>query len=74
MTSRDFCFWLQGYLELADEPGTTSALDERKVETIKKHLALAFIHDIDPSMGDADTQAKLNAHHNALGGPPKMRC
>lgn len=41
MHSRDFCFWLQGLLEVA-EP---TSLNERQVAIIKQHLGLVFQHD-----------------------------
>lgn len=59
MTSRDFCFWLQGHLELSDG----AALNATKVDLIKRHLALVFRHEIDPSMGKPAHQAALNAIH-----------
>lgn len=60
MTSRDFCYWLQGYLEV-QQP---TAIDENKVVMIQKHLNLVFKHEIDPSMGNGEHQAELNAIHN----------
>lgn len=67
MTSRDFCFWLQGYFELARQPGDASPLHHTQIDVIKAHLALVFKHEIDPSMGDAKHQADLNAtHHGPL--------
>lgn len=68
MTSRDFCFWLQGFFELT---GATSGLDNNQVNTIRKHLDLVFIHDIDPTMGGEKHQTKLNSIH---GGVPGARC
>lgn len=38
MTSEQFTYWLQGYLEVAD-PKT---LNEKQVQIIKDHLALVF--------------------------------
>jgi hypothetical protein len=67
VTSRDFCFWLQGYLEVS---GATS-LDERATEVLKAHLALVFKHEIDPSMGNAQKQQTLNKLH---GGGKLLRC
>lgn len=61
MTSRDFCFWLQGYFELGDEPRDT--LNTKQVEIIRRHLALVFVHEINPSMGPPEHQAKLNEVH-----------
>lgn len=49
MTSRDFCFWLQGFFELQ---GTNQALTPEQVKIIKNHLKLVFIHEIDPSYSD----------------------
>lgn len=63
MTSRDFCYWLQGHLELR---GLNSglALDAGQVECIRKHLNLVFKHEIDLSAGSAEHQLKLDAIHN----------
>lgn len=61
MTSRDFCYWLQGYLELTNQRG---GMNEEQLKCIQKHLSLVFKHEIDPSMGDAKEQANLNKVHN----------
>jgi hypothetical protein len=69
MTARDFCFWLQGKLEIdAAKLGPvvgeyTEGLTASQVEVIKKHLAMVFVHEIDPSMGGPEQQAKLNDLH-----------
>ncbi len=63
MTSRDFCFWLQGHFELARGMKLTAT----QVEAIKKHLALVFIHEIDPSMGPKKKQDELNKVHGYDG-------
>ena len=60
MTSRDFCYWLQGHFEISN-PKTLSSVE---VEMIKKHLNLVFKHEIDPSMGDEKHQKTLNKVHN----------
>ena len=67
MTSRDFCYWLQGKLEL---DGKATALSEQQVGLIQMHLALVFKHEIDPSMGGTEHQAVLDAMHK----PPAIRC
>lgn len=59
MTSRDLVYWLQGLFEL----GNPTTLDAAQTATIKRHVALVFKHEIDPSMGDAAHQAKLNETH-----------
>lgn len=86
MTSRDFCFWLQGFFELQEntvmQPGTIASsnayltLDPKQLECIKRHLALVFKHEIDPSMGGPKLQSALDAIHKppGLGGLPTMRC
>jgi hypothetical protein len=56
MTSRDFCFWLQGFLEISK----SKKLTEEQVKMIQKHLNLVFKHEIDPSM---ENQEELNTIH-----------
>jgi hypothetical protein len=66
VTSRDFCFWLQGFLELrtaAPTAGVQAGLSTEQVECVGRHLALVFKHEIDPSMGDMAHQAKLDETH-----------
>ena len=69
MTSRDFCFWLQGYLEVAEagRPTTTPTLTPEQLECVRRHLALVFKHEIDPSMGSDDEQKALNKLHRPKG-------
>lgn len=67
MTSRDFCFWLQGFFEVTDPKQIT----EQQTQLIKNHLNLVFKHEIDPSMGDETHQQLLNNIHNSDG---LMRC
>ena len=81
MSSRDFCFWLQGFFELrkvglpqmSGTPLPVGAISAEQAELIERHLALVFTHEIDPSAGGADIQAKLNAVH-AGGKDVKYRC
>ncbi len=73
MTSREFCYWLQGYFDIAHtgaappEPISRYNLQDHHVELIRKHLSLVFKHEIDPSYGAQPIQDALNALHN----PPK---
>jgi len=60
VTSRDFCYWLQGYFEIN---GEHVAMTTAQAQCVKAHLALVFKHEIDPSYGDAEHQAKLNEIH-----------
>lgn len=64
MTSRDFAYWLQGFFEVADAKTITA----EQTKTIKKHLALVFKHEIDPSMGNEEHQAELNQIHKPKPG------
>ena len=79
MTSRDFCFWLQGFFEIADKSDTAGAKDlsREQLKLIRDHLGLVFAHEIDPTFGDKKKQDILNAIHNAkppLGDGLIMRC
>jgi hypothetical protein len=49
MTSRDFVYWLQGFFELTEN---NKAISPEQVQTIKNHLKLVFLHEIDPSYSD----------------------
>ena len=60
MTSRDFVYWLQGFLELT-EP---AELSEKQLSLIRQHLSLVFVHDIDPKAGPQEIQDLLNAIHS----------
>ncbi len=60
MTSRDFCYWLQGFFELRGK----DEMSDEQVECVARHLALVFKHEIDPSMGVKSHQAALNELHS----------
>ncbi len=62
MTSVNFCYWLQGFLELNPNLET---IDKEQIALIRKHVNLVFIHEIDPSYGDAEHLQHLNQVHNA---------
>lgn len=66
MTSRDFCYWLQGFFEIRAEEliGDKCMLTNDQVDVIKKHLAMVFVHEIDPSFGGPVKQAALDAVHS----------
>jgi hypothetical protein len=61
MTSRDFCYWLQGFFELT---GTNKALTKEQCKTIRAHLAMVFAHEIDPSNGTPEHRATLQDLHD----------
>lgn len=60
MTSRDFCYWLQGVFEVVNP----TELNSQQTDLIKRHLNLVFKHEIDPSMGNEAHQKELNEIHN----------
>lgn len=65
MDSKSFCYWLQGLFELSD----SKTLNEKQVETIKNHLKLVFLYEIDPSYSnDSRLQAIFQNIHD--GKPP----
>lgn len=77
MTSRDFCYWLQGYIELDPLRSGSQKLElsAEQAICIRQHLALVFKHEIDPSAGNQKVQDSLNASHNSGGlGGPQVRC
>lgn len=61
MKSVEFCYWLQGVFELGDP----KQLDERQTDLIKRHLAMVFKHEIDPSYPQGQ-QGALNDLHNPV--------
>ncbi len=38
MEAKDFCYWLNGYLEMSE----TKELSEKQLQILKDHLALVF--------------------------------
>jgi hypothetical protein len=69
MTSRDFCYWLQGFFEIKDADRLGISMTDNQVKMIQKHLNLVFKHEIDPSMGDSKHQEELNQIHNSFQFP-----
>jgi len=69
MTSRDFCYWLQGFFEINGDD--TVNLTEGQLKCIKRHLNMVFIHEIDPSMGDEKHRRVLQDAHDPENGPRK---
>ena len=73
MNSRDFVYWAQGFFELtlagvADKDrGKPLELNAAQTDCFRRHLAMVFKHEIDPSHGDAEHQAALSALHQGGG-------
>lgn len=82
MTSRDFCYWLQGFFEVAHsgpvppEPAARYNLSDYQVEMIRNHLAMVFKHEIDPSFGDKKHVDDLTKLHDSIksSGGMKFNC
>lgn len=81
MTSRDFCYWLQGYFEIAcsgpqpPEPNSKYNLQDYQIDMIRNHLKMVFAHEIDPSMGDKKHQDLLSDIHTGKpGSDVRIKC
>lgn len=75
MTSRDFCYWLQGYFEIYEVSHTSvGTLNENEIKVIKNHLNMVFKHEIDPSMGPKPHQDALSALHQGLSSTIATNC
>lgn len=81
MTSRDFCYWLQGFFELAsccDHDGKgreQNTLSQDQVQTLKNHLKMVFAHEIDPSHGPKEHQDLLARLHTGTSDlTTKVNC
>jgi hypothetical protein len=57
VTSREFCYWLQGYIEITGDPPPLTAA---QVDVIRRHLAMVFVHEIDPSYPQKGVLDKLH--------------
>lgn len=63
MTSRDFCYWLQGFLELRSlQEGQRNEMSAEQVDCVRKHLNMVFYHDIDPSFPKEQQQTLTELH------------
>lgn len=61
MTSRDFCYWLQGFFEI----GAVESMTPGQVDMVKRHLNMVFYHEIDPSYSkDKQHLASLQKIHD----------
>ena len=68
MTSRDFCYWLQGFFELSKENIEKDGLTGPQARMIRDHLKLVFVHDLDPKAGPPEVQKALNEIHGGGDG------
>jgi len=68
MKSSEFCYWLQGYIEIGHDQFHQVGLNHDQVEIIKRHLALVFKHELDGMHGDQAHQDELNQIHGPKFG------
>lgn len=69
MKSSEFCYWLQGYIEIGHDQLHQVGLTHDQVEIIKKHLALVFHHELDKLHGDKNHQEELQKIHDETKPP-----
>ncbi len=74
MTSREFCYWLQGFFEIQGGRESAPGITPEQAGIIQKHLALVFKHEIDPSYPDAEALNKIHNPHLADAKEKVMRC
>lgn len=70
MKSVEFCYWLQGLFEL----GKPETLNAEQTAAVKAHLAMVFVHEIDPSYPKEQQQPLNNAHQGRPPGEVLVRC
>ena len=68
MKASEFCYWLQGYFELAKNGSfKTDGLNQQQVEMIERHLVLVFKHDIDQPDPTGELQ-QIHDGNDAMSG------
>lgn len=70
MKSDNFCYWLQGFMELQNPKEITV----EQLDDIKAHLRIVFKYDIDLSYGDKEHQKRLSDIHNPHPMDIKFNC
>ncbi len=70
MTSRDFCYFLQGFFEIMDArididngyplPLNNKNLTHKQVKCIRDHLNLVFYHEIDKQYEDQQKSQEIH--------------
>lgn len=74
MKSVEFCYWLQGLFEL----GKPESLNAEQTDLVKRHLAMVFHHEIDPSYPKQQIPALDHLHGQAgpgaAAGEVLIRC
>ena len=68
MTAEQFCYWLQGYMEMSE----AEKLDEKQVKIMKDHLALVF-DKVTPDY-DVTTATTIDWKGLDFTGPSSVIC
>ena len=67
MKASEFCYWLQGYFEIASSgEKVDDQLRPAQIAVIKAHLAMVFKHELDQQHGTPEHQAELQSIHDAV--------
>lgn len=71
MKPDNFCYWLQGYFELASQQSSGQVmLSPQQIEVIRNHLNLVFEHSIDMEatkhIKDPEEAAKKKEKYNKM--------
>lgn len=78
MKAVEFCYWLQGFFELTDVHTPKSkekGLTATQTDMVRKHLAMVFKHEIDPSYEDTGDLDEIHSGTSHLtGSDPSIRC
>jgi hypothetical protein len=79
MKASEFCYWLQGFFELRAASSPVKAIDGNQAAMIERHLAMVFVHDLDPQqVADKLQEAHDGKKPPAFGGTGPngeiMRC
>lgn len=69
MTSRDFCYWLQGFMEIggSSDPSRSPSINHEQYAIIRNHLAMVFKTEIDPSFKPSSQQTLNHLHQGGTG-------
>ena len=70
MTSRDFCFWLMGSLELNGNKG----FDKNQTKMLKDHLNMCFIHMVNDDGTLKPEKPEKTKVQSGLGYDTKVNC
>ena len=72
MKAENFCYWLQGFIELRG--GCDGGLSATQLTCVANHLNMVFAHDIDPKMGDKAEQERLSHLHSGGSRDRTLKC